>query len=553
MDRSASGFRAVSLTIIYAATTQILIGLVAVLSLLGAATLAADSGIVTVNSTTDWLDGDTSSIVNLIAAPGPDGVVSLREAILAANNDGGGMIEFAIPLADPGYGASGIVGTWTIALSETLPVLSSGQIVISGTTQLLNIDAGTSPPGPPVELNGEQIEDGNCLKIMSDSNVLHGLVINRCPGTGISVEGSQNTVTGNYIGTDVTGGQALGNGVHGIHLDYAAHSTIGGTRAGQRNVISGNDGNGLFLDRGSDGNIIAGNYIGTDASGSLDLGNSGTGVRIVPYSSENRIVQLNVISGNDGNGISIGGQGTEGNVISGNYIGLDAGGESALGNAWDGVSLWSGTSGTVIGGDAAGEGNVISGNGGNGVGIWGMAHGNFVRWNLIGTDASGTQDVGNGGSGVLLDLEPGSNTIGPENVIAFNSGNGVTTCLLHPGGQGNIITRNSIHSNVGSGINHGGGSAVAAPNVSWASGTIISGTAPAGTTVEVFTGPDDEGKTYLISTAVDAAGTWSCSGTFTLDWFVTATAIDAQGTSEFSAAKYSGLPRAFLPLVYSDY
>ena len=541
------------LIIIRATPFRFLVGFAMVLSLLAAVTLAADPDTVTVDSTTDLLDGDTSSIADLMAAPGADGVVSLREAIVAANSDGGGTIEFAIPLSDPGYGASGIAGTWTIALGETLPLLSSGQVVISGTTQLLNIDGGPIPPGPPIELNGEPMADGNCLKIVSDNNVLHGLVINRCPETGISIEGSQNTVTGNYVGTDVTGSQAMGNGVHGIHLDYGPENAIGGTGAGQRNVISGNSGNGLYLNRGSDGNTIAGNYIGTDATGSLDLGNSGTGIRILPYSSGNRIIQLNVISGNDGNGISIGGQGTEGNVISGNFIGLDAEGGSRLGNSWDGVSLWDGTSGTVIGGDTAGEGNVISGNGGNGVGIWGMAHGNFIRWNLIGTDASGTQDVGNGGSGVLLDLEPGSNTIGPDNTIAFNAGSGVSTCLLHPGGQSNTITRNSMHSNVGPGISHCGGSAVGAPSVGAVSSAIISGMAPAGTTVEVFTGPDDEGKTYLTSISADAAGTWSCSGPFTLDWYVTATAIDAQGnTSVFSAAKYSGRPRVFLPLVSRD-
>jgi len=527
-----------------------IIGLVGLLSLLAVATLAADPDAVTVNSTTDLLDGDTWSIVSLKAAPGPDGVISLREAITAADNDGGGNIEFAIPTSDPGYGVSGVAGTWTIALSETLPILSNGHIVISGTTQLLNIDAGSIPPGPPIELNGEQMEDGNCLKIMSDSNMLHGLAINRCPETGILIEGSQNTVTGNYIGTDLTGSQALGNGVHGVQLDYGPHNTIGGTGAWQRNVISGNNGSGLFLNRGSDGNTIAGNYIGTDATGSYDLGNKGTGVLIIPYANENLVIQRNVISGNGGSGVSIGGTGTEGNIISGNYIGLDATGGLPLGNGGDGVRLSSGTSGIVIGGDTAGEGNVISGNGGNGVGIWGMAHLNTIQGNYIGTDASGIKDVGNGGSGVLLDLEPALNIIGPNNLIAYNEGSGVSTYLLHPGGQGNTITRNSIHSNGGRGINHSGGSAVAAPSVAWTSGTIISGTAPFGTTVEIFTGPDDEGKTYLDSTTVDTAGRWSSPGPFTLDWYVTATAIDAQGnTSEFSAAKYSGLPRVFLPLV----
>jgi len=151
----------------------------------------------------------------------------------------------------------------------------------------------------------------------------------RDPGT------ANNVITGNYIGTDVTGSLALGNGNHGIMIQRSADNTIGGLTPGERNVISGNEAAGVRIEHPeSRGNVVIGNYIGTDASGTVALGgNPHSGVAIDWGATQNRIGGLgegerNIISGNEGyaDGVSIRRAGTEQNLVLGNYIGLDASG-----------------------------------------------------------------------------------------------------------------------------------------------------------------------------------------------------------------------------------
>ncbi len=107
----------------------------------------------------------------------------------------------------------------------------------------------------------------------------------RDPGT------ANNVITGNYIGTDVTGSLALGNGNHGIMIERSAHNTIGGPTPGERNVISGNEAAGVRIEHPeSTGNVVIGNYIGTDASGTVALGgNPHSGVAIDWGATQNRI------------------------------------------------------------------------------------------------------------------------------------------------------------------------------------------------------------------------------------------------------------------------
>ncbi len=96
---------------------------------------------------------------------------------------------------------------------------------------------------------------------------------------GLSVQGSDVTIIGNYIGVDVTGSIAKGNGT-GIVVS-GANNTIGGTTAGSGNVISGNVGDGIDIDgSGATGNLVAGNWIGTNAAGTVAVGNTGDGVDI---------------------------------------------------------------------------------------------------------------------------------------------------------------------------------------------------------------------------------------------------------------------------------
>ena len=138
-----------------------------------------------------------------------------------------------------------------------------------------------------------------------------------------------NKVLGNYIGTDVTGTAALENSANGIRIDSGAQSNIiGGTTDGERNIISGNGEIGVRIDgSGTENNRIIGNYIGTDVTGTVALGNGKCGVLIVGGAKSNTIGgvtagEKNIIAGND-KGVVIGDSEADGNVVSGNYIGTE--------------------------------------------------------------------------------------------------------------------------------------------------------------------------------------------------------------------------------------
>jgi titin len=173
---------------------------------------------------------------------------------------------------------------------------------------------------------------------IADRNVISGNTVD-----GIQLDASSNNrVEGNYIGTDVTGMLDRGNTNQGIALfNASANNTIGGTAAGAGNVISGNNGFGIALSSaGSTGNLIQGNTIGLAQDGTTLLGNSSSGIEIAAGANGTTVGGAvagarNVISGN-ANGVRI--IGATGVVVAGNYIGLDAGGTLDRGNVNDGVT-----------------------------------------------------------------------------------------------------------------------------------------------------------------------------------------------------------------------
>jgi hypothetical protein len=256
-----------------------------------------------------------------------------------------------------------------------------------------------------------------------------------------------NRVQGNYIGTDASGMARLGNRLDGVSIFRAPDNLIGGTETGARNLISGNGINGVeILANEATGNRVYGNYIGTDVSGGADLGNGGDGV-FIDGAPSNRVGDStgtpgappgNVISGNDGNGIRIRFMapgfpmgGASGNIVQGNFIGIDKDGARALSNNVHGVYIF-GAPSNRIGGPAAR--NVISGNRRTGVLIQGSeAMNNRVEGNYIGTDVAGRMALGNGEGGVRL-TEAFDNIVGEMtpvvgsalgNVISGNNGAGV--------------------------------------------------------------------------------------------------------------------------------
>lgn len=293
---------------------------------------------------------------------------------------------------------------------------------------------------------------GNGILITSSTNNLIGgalpaqrNVISGNTSEGIEISGaasSGNQILGNLIGTDFTGTIARANAGGGVLLTTVPGATIGGATSAARNVISGNTGTGIELASGCSGTTIQNNFIGTDVSGALDLGNSTDGISIT--ASSNSVVTANVISGNNSDGILISGATARNNTVTTNRIGTDVSGLVSLGNGDNGV-LISSASFNTIGGATAADGNLISANVGDGIEITGAtASNNIVCFNLIGTDLSGGADLGNDDNGILIQTSAHDNRIGAgANVIAFNTLDGV----FISGGTNNALRENLIFAN----------------------------------------------------------------------------------------------------------
>jgi CSLREA domain-containing protein len=222
---------------------------------------------------------------------------------------------------------------------------------------------------------------------------------------GILISGNGNQVQGNYIGTKANGTEALANSVDGVFIfPGSSTNTIGGTAAGARNVISGNSGHGVQISgAGATGNQVQGNFIGTNAAGTAALGNY-QGVRI-DNASTNTVGGTtagsgNVISGNRAEGVGIIGP-AGGNVVQGNFIGTDAAGSAALANLSAGVRVADSPNNT-IGGTAPGSGNTIAYNLIVGVLVDGVtATGNSIRGNSIHSNGGkGIENINSGNTGL---------------------------------------------------------------------------------------------------------------------------------------------------------
>ena len=293
-----------------------------------------------------------------------------------------------------------------------------------------NLEIGGLSQGPNL-FNGLIDE----LSITTDplpADVIAQIYANAGQGTDLGGSGTQDTtVAGNWIGTNRDGTAAVGNAGDGVYLNQTQNATIGGTVAGAGNLISGNA-TGVEINDASSV-YVQGNLIGTDWTGTLPLGNSGAGVLVDGGSAAVTIGgpvggARNVISDN-AEGIEITGAATTGTDIAGNLIGTDITGQSALGNLSAGVTV-SGASGTTIGGLTSLAQNVISGNAGDGIDLSGGATDTLIENNYIGVDQTGTQPVGNQGSGLSVSgatgVSIGGTLHGSGNVISANAQSGVS-------------------------------------------------------------------------------------------------------------------------------
>jgi Domain of unknown function (DUF4347)/Bacterial Ig-like domain/Beta-propeller repeat len=263
---------------------------------------------------------------------------------------------------------------------------------------------------------------------------------------------SQNTLaTGNNAVLNIVlNGSSAGAGVDGLVL---ADGADGSTIEGL--VIQGFSSNGIYLQNNSDGNIIRGNFIGINAAGNAAASNSGNGVRI--ESSNNFIggstaAERNLISANKQHGVLIV---NNANKVQGNYIGTDASGTAALGNTFTGAITINASS-NIIGGGSAGERNLISGNQEAGLAIIGGAN-NKIQGNYIGSKSDGTGGLGNGNEGLYISANNnfiGGTNPGEGNLISDNK-RGVWV----NNGTSNSVLSNSITNNAELGITVGDSSA----------------------------------------------------------------------------------------------
>jgi hypothetical protein len=406
-------------------------------------TTTADSGLGSLRDAINQINADTSH--TLYPSPGNPGVDEIDFAITAASDTGGG------------YNSGTGVATFTP--HSALPAITNA-VLLDGYTQGQGTPLAASrndlaigdDAHLKIVLDGSNAPPADGLDIASGNSTVRGLVIDNF-GAGIALNGSGNdAVTGNFLGTDVTGLAGAWNGA-GVSVTSPGN-TIGGTSLADRNIIGGHDGVFFYVDSSTSasGNLVQGNYIGTNAAGTaaLTAPDRRFGIAVVGNLSNTTIGGTtasagNVISGwgTDVEMFGFADQNPTDNVVEGNRLGTNAAGTAAIGtnDGW-GVSFDEGSSNNTIGGATPGAGNLISGHLRAGIYLGGVG-GNTAQGNLIGTDATGTQPIPNevgvhAGNDALI----GGTSPGEGNTIAFNDGPAVEVS-----GTGDAVEGNSIYGN----------------------------------------------------------------------------------------------------------
>ncbi len=471
-----------------------------------------------------------------IAAPQPARAISILFSVNTTSDavfpvDMGCSLRAAITAANSG-GASGYCGSGTAGPDDIEFSLAAGSVITVATplpaiTQTIGID-GTIGSGGRVRITGPG--SGSGLVVSGAGSIVRDVVIDGFQH-GIELQATGSRVFGSVIGPNsLFGIYAPGGGTIG----GPAGTTPGGACTGDCNVITRNSSMGLYL---ANSGTVQGNHIGINAAGTAAAPNS-EGIQIAGgtwYIGGTAAGAGNVISGNAGasglfaNGCSC--------SFQGNRIGTNSAGTAAVPN---GIGIYvQGSGSVIIGGSAAGAGNIVSGNRGNGIELHTL-NAPIIEGNRIGVSATGGA-LGNGGEGILLSAQSngvdnakiGSATVpAAANHIANNGGSGV---FLPETGTGNQVRGNSIHDNSGPGIvvGVGGNEGVAAPVI----GNFgpVRGTACVGCEVDIYSDWAGEGRIFEGSASVAPDGSWTFGG-FVTGLNITATATTANGsTSAFSA------------------
>jgi len=389
--------------------------------------------------------------------PLPDGdanVTSLREAITEANAACGSsdcQVLFNIPTSDGGFNAT--EGTFNIVVNPALgalPPIQVSTLTIDGASQTA-FSGDTNTAGPEIVINGAQLTapasglvlDGS-LSSVSNCSILN-LVIQGFPNHGIEIIGglftSGNLIDGNYIGTNATATGIVANGQDGVHIRDFVTGTGVGSQFGIGNVIGGNGGYGVYAGISSGNNTIQSNAIGTNAGGTLNLANGLGGIYLDSNSNDVGFSFLFVVDGVEST-------------------------EESITNPADAAEAGDGTVGAQTHAPMPG-GNVIA----------------F-----------------NNGPGVLLDAGASSNSVF-GNVIRENTGEGVL--VTSTANCCNNITQNDIFLNGALGVDLGG-------TIAGGNGvTVNDGTSG--------TGPNDLADYPIITSAVydGTTNTTTIQGTYT--------------------------------------
>ncbi|MBD3236328.1 MAG: hypothetical protein GF330_06480, partial [Candidatus Eisenbacteria bacterium] len=358
--------------------------------------------------------------VALVGAPLTAGADTLLVTSLASS--GSGTLHAAIDDANTYAGPDTIVFTGlsgTITLTDPLPALTDDGTLIMGETA---DDAIPALPDITLQCDYVSLEPGLYFQQASDCGArglnflgfIHAVKMEG-PCSGNSLGASLSIRTANVIanstdtavylvGPDCDGNTIVNNNVGsnaywGIGLvDGCSSNVIGGNGANEMNVISGNDGFGLFLSGDTaptQDNRIIGNHIGVDFYGTAPSPNASGGLHLSGPLCRGNVIHDNIISGNDQDGVGIE-NGAHHNTLSSNHIGMDINGSLAIPNGGHGVDVNEAAHDNTIG-----PGNLISANLGCGVHVRQLgSDGNEIVGSLVGLDGTGTTAFGNGEDGI---------------------------------------------------------------------------------------------------------------------------------------------------------
>ena len=513
-----------------------------------------DSNVVSGNDASGiFLQGESTAntLVNNLVGTDPTGQTAIGNGSIGVLVHGPGNV---IGQPNQGNVISGNQGTGLALTSDALNSIVQGNNIgtnVDGDTPLGNSNFGLLVATAGNTIGGSYLDGGGNL---ISGNARHGLVVS-------GAAASDNSLTGNFVGVNATGDAAIANGSFGVFVVNASNNTIGSTDVGATNLISGNQLSGVVI-RSANSNELIGNRIGTNLDATTAIPNQSVGVSIARGASDNQVLS-NLVSGNSASGIAIVDAGSENNVVQNNLVGTNLDATAAISNGPFAVLVQ--TANNVIGGTID-QGNVIAGSTRGVVLSSANATGNQVSGNTIGTDSTGTANLGLT-TGVQIGAGAAGNVIGPANTIANNT-TGVR--LIGSSGDENTVTQSNFVNNTLIGIDIAGlgptandvgdqdegtnrtlnfpvisSANISATDLSIAFDVPVPTTAATyDLTIEFFLADSfGQGNEYLWSTTytpIDIANgevTFVAPvGSITLGDWITATTTDADGnTSEFAA------------------